>query len=238
MTDTDLGEITYCVMKCTVKRRGELLPKRTRPPALLCRDCVDRVKEWLREIPTHFALLPVFIQPGSVDADPGSHSTKMAWAPAPVRLDVIDLLDARYGRKWMGTAPAELRRGPLGDLIVEAQWVVEARGVTPATPPDLMTMSQVTAMLARHVDWIATQPEAKDFYNTVRKIHRALANGVGEFHRPPVAHCHITRPDGTLCGGPIYASDYGGVECARCKNTWDPGQLRLLGLAQEDKENA
>lgn len=238
MTNTDLGEITYCVMKCTMRRRGELIPKRTRPPSLLCRDCEDRLKEWLTEIPTHFALLPVFIEPGSVEPDPGSHSTKMAWAPAPIRLDVIDLLDARFGRKWMGTAPAELRRGPLGDLIVEAQWVVDTRRVTPKRAPDVMSMSEVCELLARHLDWIATQPEAKDFYNTVRKIHRALANGVGEFHRRPVAHCHIPRSDGTPCRGPLYASDYGGVECARCKSTWDPHQLRLLGMAQEDKEHA
>lgn len=241
MTDTDLGKITYCVNACTTRRRDEKVPKRTTPPSKLCRSCEDRLREWLEEIPTNAALAPAVIEHGTVDPDPGSKSTKRAWAPAPLRLEVLDLLDGRLGRKWMGTAVREdMRRGPLGDLIDEADVVVDRAGVTPRVPPIEMTMAEVCAFLTRHLAWVTRQDtdDVRAFYKTIGKVHRAFADAVGDFRRPPVAHCHITRADGTSCGGPIYASDYGGVRCARCKTTWDPGQLRLLGMAQEDKEHA
>jgi hypothetical protein len=241
VTNTDLGKITYCANACTMRRRDEKIPKRTTPPSRLCRSCEDRLREWLREIPTNAALVPLVIEHGTVDADPGSKATKRAWAPAPLRLEVLDLLDSRLGRKWQGTAVRDdARMGPLGDLINEADVVTDRAGVTPSLPPIEMTMTQVCDFLARHLTWITRQDEesVKAFYKTIGKVHRAFADAVGDFRRPPVAHCHIARSDGTACGGPIYASDYGGVRCARCTTTWDPGQLRLLGMAQEDKENA
>lgn len=244
MTD-DTGRITYCVNGCTFKRAGERPRKRTTAPSLLCRDCEDRLHGWLAgatgkrvvmALPEMVALAFAVAEHGTVETAPGSKATKAAWAPAPFRLEFVDLLDSKYARIWNGTAPSKLRRGPAGELLDHAEWVIDTRRV--ARPKNLETWTGVCSFLDRHRVWYAEQESVEFFYASVKTIHRAFSDFIGEYRRPPVATCHIARDDGSKCGGPIYASDYGAVECSRCKTSWDPGQLRLLGMAQQELEDA
>lgn len=228
--------ITYCVNKCTFKRGADLHPRRTTPPSLLCRDCLDQLHDWLTALPELVTLAFAVAEHGTVDAAPGSKSTKAAWAPAPYRLEFSDLLDSRFARIWNGTAPSKLRRGPGGELLDHAEWVIATGRL--ARPANLDTWTGVCGFLDRHRAWYSEQESVVFFCATVRSIHRSFSDFVGEYRRPAVARCHITRPDGTPCGGPIKAKDYGGVSCGRCKATWDPGELRLLGMAQQEQEHA
>src|SRR5262245_56874902 len=110
--------VSACVSGCRTApdSDGNRYPVRTDPPSLVCRRCEDRLQAWLERIPDAYAHLPLFIQPGSVDANPESQATKRAHPPVPLRLEVLDLLDTRLGRIWLGTHPDETRRGALGIL--------------------------------------------------------------------------------------------------------------------------
>lgn len=229
--------ITYCANGCTRNTSsGDHIRVQTDPPSQICRKCEDNLHDWLTAIPDLYANLPLLIEPGTVEKNPDAKTTKKAEAAAPMRLDVIDLLDTRLGRKWNGTAPAHLRRGILGDLDVLADHILEARQITnpfTGTP----TVAQLCAFLDRHRLWAAEQDDIKQLHDDIKRIHRVLSDANGEYRRPPVGHCHI-ETDAGRCGGPLFANTYGGVRCAKCAATWDADHLRQLGLAQAEAQEA
>lgn len=224
--------ITYCANGCKTTIEGQRIRIQTEAPSNLCRRCENNLHDWLEKIPNLYALLPGFIVPGSVDQNPESKATKRAEAVAPVRLDVIDLLDTRLGRMWQGIAPAHDRRGVVGTLLVQAERLVEERPLTTATLTIRNpTVTGLCALLDRNRLWLFEQDWAQYLYDDVKQVHRSCSDAVGEYRRPPVGHCHIETDTGA-CGGPLFASTYGGVRCARCQATWDADHLRQLGLAQ------
>ena len=233
-------EVRYCLNGCTTKRADTQWPTQVTAPAVVCGRCVDQMQAWLRDIPHTYALLPTFVEHGSIERNPDAKTTKATEAAAPLRLEIVDLLDARYGRKWNGTAPAHLRRGVLGDLQAHVDALAEHRGIT-TNPTDTTTVTGACKFLTRHLPWATTQDWVTWLYKDLKHLNRALSDAVGEYRRPPVGHCHLTptTPD-KPCGGPLYPSTYGGVHCTRCNATWNPNQLRLLGLTitQPQEESA
>jgi len=221
-----MSEIRYCVTGCTTK--GNRVTTETK--SNLCTHCEDRLHIWLRTIPDHYALLPTFLEHGTTDRNPESKTSKAPDPPAPMRLDIIDLLDTRLGRIWNGTAPAHDRRGVIGTLRAHAERVIDERHLTTPTPE---TVYAACALLDRHRLWIAEQDWIAELYTETKQLNRTLADAVGEYRRPPVGHCHIDTDDnGGRCNGNLHANTYGGVRCARCHATWDATHLRQLGLAQ------
>lgn len=230
-----MSKVLYCVIGCTRRgREGNKLPVTTEPPSLLCTHCEDRLHRWLQQIPDHYALLPSVVEHGSIEPNPGSKSTKAAVAPAPLRLEVLDLLDARLGRRWNGTVPAYRdRRGIVGTLQAHCDRLVEERRLDVGT----VTVAGACALLDRHRLWLAEQPWVEHLYAEIKTVHRSLADAVGDYRRPSVGRCHVVPEDAeNPCGGGLYASPYGGVRCGRCGTTWDAGHLRQLGLAQAKEQ--
>lgn len=225
-----MKELTYCANACTTRHGDDWHPVTTEPPSRLCGRCEERLHQWLRQIPDKYALLPTFIEHGATEKNPESKATKSATAPAPMRLDIIDLLDTRLGRRWNGTEPAHDRRGTIGTLRVHVERLIEERPLTQTW--DDTSVSEACALLDRHRLWLAEQTWVDLLYEDLRIIHRELSDAVGEYRRPPVGRCHLTDDEDTPCGGPLFANDYGGVRCARCAATWEADKLRLLGLAQ------
>lgn len=215
-------EIRYCAVHGTHHH--------PEPPARLCRRCEANLETWLKEIPNHYALLPRFIEHGTTDANPDSKATKAAEAPAPMRLEIIDLLDTRLGRKWHATEATDDRRGAVGDLLAIAANIHDGRNLTGPLPT---TVSQACDYIRRHMLWLTEQEWIGGTYDEIRKLHRALSDAVGIYRPRPVGRCHVV-PDDTdqPCGGPLMSNLYGGVHCARCSATWDATHLRQLGLAQ------
>jgi hypothetical protein len=90
------------------------------PGKLLCsgkRSCTERLDECLRTIPDSFGLLLWVKDHGTVPGNPESARTKKPDAPAPMRLEVTDLLDQRpiWTRDDTGhLIQTENRRGALG----------------------------------------------------------------------------------------------------------------------------
>lgn len=224
--------IRYCANGCT-RRDGERRNRVQLPtdnPATICGRCVANLNTWLTGIADNYGKLGRFIQHGTTEGNPESKATKRSEAAAPMRLEVIDLLDERLGRKWQGLAPTSDRRGVIGALQAPAEQVTDERNLTGALPT---TVGGLTAFLRRHLNWITEQPWVPDFYDEMKRLDRAISDAIGDYKRPPVGKCHVPADDaGTPCGGPLFASTYGGVHCARCHATWDAAHLRQLGLAQ------
>ena len=218
--------ITYCANACTTRHGDESTPVTTEAPSQLCKRCEGRLHDWLVKIPETFALVPMFVEHGSTPADPDGIKTKSAPTQAPMRLDVIDLLDTRRGRKWNGTEPTEDRRGVIGALL---PWVDELIEQRPLTQPAPTSVTGCCELLDRHRLWLAEQDWIADLYDEIRRLNRTLSDAIGDYRQKPVGTCPATT-DNSDCGGPIYAT-LTGAHCARCGETWQEGQLRLLGSA-------
>lgn len=226
-----MTELIYCVNACTRKHGDEWQPVTTEPPSQLCARCEDRLKQWITTIPEKYALLPIFLEHGAAERNPDSKATKSATAQAPMRLDIVDLLDTRRGRHWNGTEPTTDRRGVAGILKVHIDRLIEERPLTQQSP--ITTISEACNLLDRHLLWLVEQDWVEYLYEDIRQLIRTLADAVGEYRQKPVGRCHL-EPEGSdvACGGPLFANTYGGVRCARCNASWEADKLRLLGLAQ------
>lgn len=229
----------YCVRGCTRPRRHQAdclddtcsgcEPQRTET-GHLCHGCLDRLDTWLTEIPERYALLPSFIEPSAErDKNPEAKATKRTQAPVPIRLDVLDLLDTRRGRKWLGLAPTTDRRGTLGTLL--------------AIGNELRDKPRGDSTVIHEADWIrgslhrlAHIDHVEDIYEELRTLHRQLGDATGQHPPRPVGTCGRIRPNtDNPCGGQIIPSDDGGAHCRRCNADWDYENLRFLGTLIEDE---
>lgn len=226
--------ISYCDNGCTRGAGDNKIRVQTTPPSRLCDHCEDRLHQRLTKIPELYALLPTFVEHGTIERNPDAKATPSATAQAPMRLDIIDLLDTRRGRHWQGLFPTTDRRGTVGWLKVHIDTVIEERA--PSTT-GITTMTSACAFLNRHRLWIFEQDWAVDLYEDIKRLHRQLSDAVGDYRRPPVGRCHVETGD-EPCAGSLFANPYGGVHCSRCGATWDANHLRQLGLAQATQESA
>lgn len=220
-------KIIACANGCTTG--PDKKPRLTEPPSRICGHCEALLHAWLTKIPNDYGILPEFLEHGTTEQNPGSKLTKRPEAPAPMRLEVVDLLDTRLGRIWQGTAPAKDRRGVAGTLQSHVNRLRDERHLT--EKHDDTDVAAACALLDRHRLWLSEQEWITDLFGDIRDLHRRLADAVGDYRRPHIGHCHIDTDAGP-CRGKLYASKYGGVRCVRCGATWDAAHLRQLGLAQ------
>lgn len=142
-------------------------------------------------------------------------------APAPCRLDVVDLRDPRSDT-------------PAIHLIGEWTRLVVAERRLAATPT--LPTSQVQLLLT-NLDWLARHEVAADFASEIADVHYWLRQAAGLTPPPPLFTCPV--PDeqtGQPCGGGVRTQPYTfGVRCTKCGETWDGTlELRRLGLVRED----
>jgi hypothetical protein len=224
-------EIRYCVVRTTHKH--------PHPPANVCDSCRGDLDRWLKTIPDTYAILPTFIEHGTTEGNPDSKATKRSEAAAPMRLEIIDLLDNRHGRRWLGLEPTNDRRGVAGTLKVHADRLHEERPLT-AEHNDASVVA-ACQLLRRHLGWLTEQTWADELYNDLKTVNRTLSDAIGDYRPKPVGACHLPTDDedsDAPCGGPLLANKYGGVRCGRCHATWDAAHLRQLGLAQAQQDIA
>lgn len=215
-------DVVACVNGCTRRHADRTRhPVRVDLPRLVCDRCVDRLDTWLREIPEHYDRLPELLEHGTVDSE--TRFGRYGDAPAPMRLDIWDLLDTRQGRNRRGTV-AEDCRGALGALIGWGRLVAEERRIT---APASWVSGQVEFLL-RHLAWIAEQVWVDDFTAEMRGLHRQLAAAVGIQPPLPVGRC-AALVDDEPCGGPLWPDHVGGVHCGVCGDRWSSATLARLG---------
>lgn len=225
--------IIYCANGCVRRHGDEHYPATTEAPSLLCGQCEDRLHTWLNKIPDTYALLPTFIEHGAAEKNPDSKTTKTAEAPAPMRLEIIDLLDTRLGRKWNGTAPADDRRGTIGTLRAYVGRLADERPLTTKWADTSVT--EACALLDRHRLWIAEQEWITDLYEDLRVLNRQLSDAIGDYKRPSVGTCPGATDD-TPCAGKLYANQTGGVRCTTCHRGWGEDDLAFLGRLQAEAD--
>lgn len=228
-------------------------PVPCQPGQYLCSDgkhsCLTRLDKWLRQIPESYALC-LWVRPhGSVAADPGTKATKRPDPPAPMRLEVTDLLDQRDGRGVLGIVHswAELVRDQRHDTRPctctharpshnQHRCTAQGCGCQQYRPVD-PTVTRECAYLITHLAHCAGQDWAGDLYDEIRILARTLADTVGEYRPKPVGKCAALRvvPETTVqvpCGGALVMDREGaGVHCLRCGSRHEANEgLRELGL--------
>lgn len=224
-----MTDIRYCATGC--KTAGK--PRQIEAPAAICRSCEDNIRKWLASIPTNYALLPTFVEHGTTERNPDQGAVKRIHAPAPMRLEIIDLLDTRRGRKWLGTDVTSDRRGVVGTLLAWATEVIDGRELTIQPHHTVVSLCD---FLCRHIPWVIEQGWASDMHAELKTLDRALKDAIGDYRPRPVGKCHVDTEDNVACGGPLLANNFGGVMCPRCGATWDASKLRVLGLALATQE--
>lgn len=176
------------------------------------------------DIVVTFALLPHFYEPGTAIDDGHQVKGKRVDPPAPVRLDVVALLDRRTIAKNPGDIVPVL-------AILEswARMIREERRITACTKQ--ATVTSEAGLILAHLDWASAQPWIDDLAKELRDVKSALHSAIGDHAPRPVGTCPIVTEDGE-CGGKLYQDRYGGlsVTCRRCGETWGETELRRLGL--------
>lgn len=198
-------------------------PRRPVPPRRACDICVHDLGGLLDELDDRLPLLPDLLVPSGV---PSSVRLARDASPAPLRVDVLALLDDR------------------GDLSV----IGVLQPFADALAADRRLSGQVDPIrsLRAHLEWISAADWLEPFAKALRRITEEVRRVLGEQARP-VATCRRevstrteTRPDGTRvevsieCRGAIMASAWSDTAvCARCGDVWERARWQHLGRLQE-----
>ena len=156
----------------------------------LCLVCIEDLSFWLRQIPDLYHELGSVRLPGSVrTSGPKTKSTSHGGSAAPVRLEVLDLLDRGE----------TLRR--LWDWTDERSLDVRA----------------ICDGFRSHLLGIVAEDWAGDFYWAMRSLCRDLGRAVGEPEDRPIGKCSEPVDGDELCRGQLFRTpDGGSVYCRRC----------------------
>ena len=202
-------------------------PKTAANGLLVCPHHRRWLAESLDDIVITYALLPDFYEPGTAVDDGHQVKGKRVDPPAPVRLDVIALLD----RRTLAQHPGDLVP-VLAVLEAWAALVRDERNLQPCRTAS--TVTREVATLIAHLDWITTQPWIPDMAAELRDVKSALHSAIGDHAPRPVGTCPVIHPDTGECNGKLYQDRYGGmsVTCRKCGETWGETELRRLGLMQ------
>jgi hypothetical protein len=179
----------------------------------------------LAAIPDVFALLWMFILPGSKPADPDRRISTASPSRPPLNLEVLDLLDIREKKDAPATRDYQLDRMAgarrQGVLPTLSSWVryVEASmldaGEEPQPPPDEATVVGECGWLNAQLDWIVEQEWAYEFDNDIHKMLGDLRRAIGE-RDDATAHLMCKQ-----CGWQVEPQDNGQwFRCTGCHHAW------------------
>ena len=203
-------------------------PKGAVHGSLVCPGHARWLHSTLVDIVDSYALLPHFYEPGTAVDDGQQVRGKRIDPPAPVRLDVVALLDRRTVARYPGDIIPVL-------AVLEswARMVREERQIQ--APKARATVTSEAALLAKHLPWILEQPWVDELAKEIRDVKSALHSAIGDHAPRPVGTCPVVHPDAGECGGKLFQDRYGGmsVTCRRCGETWGETELRRLGLMQQ-----
>jgi hypothetical protein len=151
------------------------------------------------------------VQLGATSPDDGVRSGRRADAPAPLRIDVLSLLDPRNDR-----SPGK----------VLAKWA--AIFGTPATPAGLR------GALGRIVEHDQLRAFTRELRALADEVRRACGEQGPAVRRVATCRRDLPTGDGTReCGGPITAAPDGDLaQCTRCGDRWPRDRWQLLGRLQ------
>lgn len=210
----------------------------------ICRGCVDRQRDWLKEIVELYGTLTDVLLAGSIPDDTAEHDhvKKAPASPSPIRLDAFALLrpdglrhtirgENQFGGDMTSTYLTELPDVP-AVLAGWAQAVYDARDMTAAAPAHVEGAAVVCRM---NVEVLARIPDADTFDQEIRWLRRALraAHGLGlprDFGR-----C-ITVNENQSCHGRVVSEHGETPHCKRCGRRYQDGHdLMRLRVSQQSR---
>ena len=201
-------------------------PKSATQGRLVCVGHHRWLIETIRDVVDTCALLPHFYEPGTAVDDGQQVKGKRIDPPAPIRLDVVAILDPRTVARYPGDLVPVL-----GILESWARMVREERDLE--APKAKATVTSEACLLLNHLDWIIEQPWVDELAKEMRDVKSALHSAIGDHAPRPVGTCPVVHPDEEApCNGRLYQDRYGGmsVSCRRCGEVWGETELRRLGL--------
>lgn len=196
-------------------------PAETDGAMVICRYHRDHLRHSLADLAEILAVLDdLLLGKVVINDDANDRRAARTDAPAPCRLDVLDLTDKR------SDTPA------LYHLAFWCAAVAEERELSgfPEIPAEQATW------LIRHLDWISHHPAADEIVGDLEKAWRWVRVVAGYGPLPPIMECPVVYPETEEpCGGPVYPSKtHFAVTCLRCGETWDgDAEMRRLGLIAE-----
>lgn len=193
-----------------------ICPARPARPVLTdsnaCDPCVKDVEQLLKALDEQLPRLRAFVQLGATAPDDGVRSGRRADAPAPLRIDVLSLLDPRNDK-----SPGKILQ----------KWAnIFGTAATPAS-------------LRQNLGRIVEHEQLRAFVRELRVLADEVSRACGE-QGPAVRRVATCRRDlpageGTTreCGGPIMAAPDGDIaQCTRCGDKWPRDRWQLLGRLQ------
>lgn len=155
----------------------------------------------LRDLLDWAALLPALLTRHAPTGDNSRGGRAPSGSKPPVRLDVLQVLDARVripgddaeDRAELDRLAGDHRQGLLPDLwqwarLIEAE-AMETCPQVPAELPEQPTLGSVVGWLLVHTDWAETQQWADEYRADVDWWWRRLRQLVGEARAEPVVPC-------------------------------------------------
>lgn len=192
------------------------------------------MQHWLEDLPGMYATAAVELIPGAAPPGDGSRHMAVSGSPAPLRLDVLNLLSPAAPGGVTGTA--EDQHGAQAVIGILESWERDWRSHRDlpvvgawATLPQAVTA--LCRWLDRHLDWAcANHPAIADFYGELGRCHRALRIALGDRDiRPKIGTCPVILDDGAPCGGRLAMTGENTVQCQDCGTAWAQDRWLLLG---------
>jgi hypothetical protein len=238
-----------CLNGCESRQGSPASKVWCEPDQRLCTRCRKALDRWLRDLPGNYGRLLWVKDHGTVPSDPGTKHTKRPDPPAPMRLEVVDLLDNRRARGVLGIVHswAEAVRDQRHDTRPctcdharpghnKQRCTAQGCGCREYTPV-AATVTRECAYLITNLAWCTQQDWAGDLYQEIRVLARTIDDTVGEYRPKPVGSCAALRdvPETTvqvLCGGAlVMEKESRSVKCMRCGARHEANEgLRKLGL--------
>lgn len=209
----------HCLNGCHTGHGADRTPRETEGDALICKRCIKQLDTWLRAIPETYALLPRFIQHGSVETNPESAHVKIPDPPAPMRLEIVDLLDTRRGYQYDDDGMplvGDTRRGVFGTIVAWSarihldrnlprpcdcghgallhKWAVPMVSLCRANCPCTSWVVTTTlvaecSFIAAHLAWVTEQAWVEDLYAELKPLERELGDAVGDYRPASIGMC-------------------------------------------------
>ncbi len=156
-----------------------------------------------------------------VTPPPADHNDRRAArtdAPAPCRLDILDLTDPRSDTPMLAL------------LQLWTDNITDGRNLS-ATPTE---PAHQVRLIITHLEWVTQHPTAGEAAHDIHQARVWLESKAG-LTEPPLFLCPVIHQTGQgpqECGGPVYTqrAEFG-VRCARCGSVWD-GYERLAWLGR------
>lgn len=196
-----------------------------------------RAKADLLALPDLVAELALCLTERGAPSDGGGHA-KVTGSPAPMRLDVLHLVDEREKPLWWGEDPREAdlqdRYGVLWSL---ASWSRVISDEMPDAPylAETPTVVSEVQYLASAWDWISQQQWADELCQDVSSLAAQCRSSLGirREYRPRCRYCRNTVVPVDADGQPSTWDLCAYGRCTGCEATFAPGpELATLGKVQ------